>query len=364
MLALRTLCLSATKTVLIDMLPSEPLVSIITPVYNGAKYLAKCMSSVLSQRYSNWEYIVVNNCSNDTTLDIALGYETKDSRVRVVTNSHFAEVIDNHNIAFRQISPQSKYCKLVSADDWLYPEAIQSLVTLADCNPSLGILQGYVVTTSGVRSTGITVDANTFSGREIGRQYLLGQIDITAPSSLLYRSSIVRSMDPFFPGKNASADVEACLRCLQYCDFGVVPQIVSYERIHEEAVTARVRKLHSYLLDRIELVLQYGKVYLTRREMDTRLEQMLVNYYEVIAAALVNGKGREFRRYHQERLRQLGLRFYGGRLGRALSAKVLDLLLNPKQTVEKGLQRVFKPGLYIESMNESSTERQGLQVSK
>jgi glycosyltransferase involved in cell wall biosynthesis len=48
-----------------------PLVSILTPVYNGEKYLAECIRSVLAQTYQNWEYTIVNNCSTDKTLEIA-----------------------------------------------------------------------------------------------------------------------------------------------------------------------------------------------------------------------------------------------------------------------------------------------------
>ena len=52
-------------------LPKEPLVSVVTPVYNGEKYLEECIESVLNQTYKNWEYIILNNCSTDRTLEIA-----------------------------------------------------------------------------------------------------------------------------------------------------------------------------------------------------------------------------------------------------------------------------------------------------
>ncbi|MGN6463049.1 MAG: glycosyltransferase family 2 protein [Pseudolabrys sp.] len=49
----------------------EPLVSLVTPVYNGETYLRDCIESALSQTYKNFEYIIINNCSNDGTLAIA-----------------------------------------------------------------------------------------------------------------------------------------------------------------------------------------------------------------------------------------------------------------------------------------------------
>ena len=46
-------------------------VSVVTPVYNGAEFLAECIESVLAQTYTNWNYTIVNNCSTDETLAIA-----------------------------------------------------------------------------------------------------------------------------------------------------------------------------------------------------------------------------------------------------------------------------------------------------
>ena len=64
----------------------QPLVSVLTPVYNGEKFLAECIESVLAQDYQHWEYHIVNNCSTDGTLRIAQSYADKDPRIRVTTN--------------------------------------------------------------------------------------------------------------------------------------------------------------------------------------------------------------------------------------------------------------------------------------
>src|SRR4030067_2974473 len=117
---------------------AEPLVTVLTPVYNGEGYLAECIESVLKQDYRHWEYIIVNNCSTDRTLEIASSYASRDPRIRIVTNPSFVGVIENHNIAFGLIPIDSKYCKVVSADDWLAPECLSSLVRVAEAFPSVG----------------------------------------------------------------------------------------------------------------------------------------------------------------------------------------------------------------------------------
>ena len=63
----------------------QPLVSILTPVYNGERYLRDCIDSVLAQDYQNWEYHIVNNCSTDGTLQLAESYAAKEPRIRVLT---------------------------------------------------------------------------------------------------------------------------------------------------------------------------------------------------------------------------------------------------------------------------------------
>jgi glycosyltransferase involved in cell wall biosynthesis len=92
-----------------------PLVSIVTPVYNGEPYLKACIESVLTQSYNNFEYVILNNCSSDKTLEIASGYAARDHRVTVHSNEQVLPIIANHNKAFSLINPMSRYCKVVSA---------------------------------------------------------------------------------------------------------------------------------------------------------------------------------------------------------------------------------------------------------
>jgi glycosyltransferase involved in cell wall biosynthesis len=320
---------------------SEPLVSIVTPVYNGAEYLRECIESVLAQTYQNWEYVIVNNCSTDNSLEIAEHYEARDKRIKVTTNTQFVGLIENHNIAFRLISPQSKYCKVVSADDWIYPEAVSRLVELAEKNPTVGLVASYAISDEGIPTMGVPHSISVFPGRDICRRYLLGSVDSFAtPSTVLYRADLIRSRESFLPGPAPNADLAMCFICLQECDFGFVHQILSFQRIHSAAVSDRLRKLNGFLVDRIQFLSEYGSVFLSEAERKKRWAESLEEYNAYLATGVVNGWDREFWQFHQQRLSCFGYSIYSWRLAKAVASKVVDLVLNPKQTAEKVARRL------------------------
>ena len=212
---------------------SQPLVSVVTPVYNGAKYLVECIESVLSQTYQNWEYIIVNNCSTDATLEIAEKYAASERRIRVVTNSSFVNVIENHNIGFRLISKESAYCKIVCADDWIYPECLSRMVEVGEKHPSAAVIGAYVVSSRGVTLAGLPVGKSIFSGYDVCRSHLFGGPEVMgAPSAVLYRSEVIRKREDFFPGTAPSADAAVYYEILRDWDFGFVHQILSFESVH------------------------------------------------------------------------------------------------------------------------------------
>src|SRR3954469_16946223 len=100
----------------------QPLVSVVTPFFNTADYLGECIESVLRQTYSRFEYILVDNQSTDGSSEIAARFAKRDPRIRLIRNATFLDQVPNYNGAIRQISPDSKYLKVVLADDLIFPE--------------------------------------------------------------------------------------------------------------------------------------------------------------------------------------------------------------------------------------------------
>jgi len=109
----------------------EPKVSIIIPVYNAEKYLRRCIDSVLGQEYRDFELLLVNDGSTDTSGVICEEYAKKDHRVRV-THKENTGVSDTRNLAISQA--RGKYLQFVDSDDWLTSDATRLLVKAAEEN--------------------------------------------------------------------------------------------------------------------------------------------------------------------------------------------------------------------------------------
>jgi len=332
---------------------SEPLVSVVTPVYNGAQYLRECIESVLAQTYSNWEYIIVNNCSTDGTLQIAEEYARQDDRMRLYSNDTFLDIIANHNRAFRLISRQSKYCKQVSADDWIFPECLTRMVTVAEANPSVGIVGSYQLSGDIVKWQGFQYPQTVVSGREMGRRnFLQRQVFVKGqpllgfgdPTSLMYRSDTVRRSAAFFPNSSPHADTSACFEILQHSDFGFVYQVLSYERNHAESQSSASQRVNRQLPQNLSDLLHYGSAYLCENELERQVCETLKRYQRFLAVNyFLESRGKEFWDHHKGRLRELGYPLTYFALLKAAVLTVLQESVNPLQAIEKVWRHVF-PG--------------------
>ena len=283
--------------------PAQPLVSVVTPVYNTAEYLAECMESVLRQTYSHWEYIVVDNCSTDGSLEIARAYEARDSRIRVVAADDFVGGAENANRALREISPDAGYCKVLHADDWLFPECLERMVELAESHPKVGVVSAYRLEEAKVTLDGIPYAMSVFPGREIARSTLLGgpyPYLFGSPTSVLIRSDLVRRHDPFYNVETLfQHDQEACYEILQESDFGFVHQVLTFTRRPETAGFAYWERVGAELPGQIDLHLKYGPVYLEKAEFERRLAVLLVHYGLLLLRSLPKLADGDLRTYQR-----------------------------------------------------------------
>jgi glycosyltransferase involved in cell wall biosynthesis len=288
----------------------QPLVSVVTPVYNGEEYLGECIESVLGQTYANWEYIIVNNCSTDSTLEIANHYASKDSRIRVANNDVFLNQVQNLNNSLRQISRYSSYVKMVLADDWIYPTCIQEMVGIAESDPEIGLVSSYRLVHNKVKSDGLPYSRNIFDGREIGRRYIINQRNhFGSETSLLFRADLVRDSDPFFKEDEYHTDTSACLRIMTNSKFGFVHQILSYTRRSniELSATSFSLKYDTYSLSHLEFLMKYGTYFLTEKENLSEQKKHMYIHYRIMIRMIFSLCGRDVFNYHLQEIKKIGI---------------------------------------------------------
>ena len=115
----------------------NPKISILTTVYNREKYLVACIDSVLASSYQDWELIIVDDVSTDTSLAIAKSYEKKDARIKVYVNDKNLGDYPNRNKAASYA--KGKYIKYLDADDLIYPRGLEVMVHAMEQFPEAGL---------------------------------------------------------------------------------------------------------------------------------------------------------------------------------------------------------------------------------
>jgi glycosyltransferase involved in cell wall biosynthesis len=321
-----------------------PLVSVMIPVYNGEASLAQAIRSVLEQTYRPFDLTIVNNCSTDRTRAIAEEFAAQDHRVRVHDNTDFLSVVENHNRAFTLVTPEAKYCKILGADDWLFPHCLAELVRVAEAHPTVGMVTSYVLCGARIGWDGLPYPSTFVPGREVCRLRLLHNVKVFGgPSASLLRASIVREKRPFYQPGNYHGDTEAYLDLLRDHDFGFVHQVLSYNKKGEESRTTHyLRRVNSYPAADVSEITKFGPVYLTPAEQAVRLREVTRAYYRFLGRSVLEFRGREFWHYHLTHMRELGIRVRYPRVALHALARVLDVLLNPKRTVEGMLRRMAR----------------------
>lgn len=312
----------------------EPFVSVVTPFHNTAPYLAQCIESVLAQTYSNFEYILADNCSTDGSGEIAARYARRDSRIRLMHFSELVPQVPNYNRALQRISPDSAYCKIVQADDSIFPDCLKSMVAVFEKSESIGLVSSYDLKGDVVRGSGFPRDASMLPGKDAARNYLRGGAYVFgSPTTVMYRSSLVRGQDSFYKEGLLHEDTEKCLEILEKWDFGFVHQVLSCLRTDNESISSSARAFQPGALDHYVILQRYAPVFLSQQEAAQLRKKSKLEYYSVLAQQAIRLRPPAFWRYHKQGLSTLGERLDLPTLVIGIFKEFLWMLANPGTTV-------------------------------
>ena len=316
---------------------AEPFVSVVTPFYNTDPYLAECIESVLAQRYSNFEYILVNNHSTDASREIAQKYADRDGRIKLIDTDTLLPQVQNYNHALRQISPQSRFCKLVQADDWILPDCLASMVSIADSDPSIALVGAYGQIEERVHFYGLPLGSSVFAGKDVCRKFWAeGLYVFGSPTCVLYRSDLLRSRHDFYDSRSPLEDADICFELLKKWNFGFVHQVLTFTRRQNESIHTELSRYDQQPLLKLMTLLRHGQACLEPSDFERLRSAVTRDYTRSLGSNIVKGIGLAsgFQRFHAQGRACCDVEPSWTRVAGYAVVAALDLLLNPKSTAE------------------------------
>lgn len=325
-----------------------PRVSVVTPFYNTAPYLAGCIESVLAQSHGDFEYVLVDNHSTDGGGEIAARYAARDRRLRVVSPPSFVGQVPNYNFALGQIAPDTRYVKLVQADDAIFPRCLTEMVALAQAHPTIALVSAYRLFGTELQPGGLSHTRTFFTGKDACRVVLKDGIYLFGSSTtVMFRADCVRTRTPFFIEGRLFEDAEVCFDLLAEHDFGFVHQILSYTRTDNDSLWAGMRAYDGWLLARRNQVAQYGRRFLTDEEFADVWRKRDRQYRSFLAQAWLEGRDDGFWKFHRLGLATVGDALDRGQLVRDTARAALGYALSPSRlgaVLRRRLRRSSTPG--------------------
>lgn len=173
------------------------LVTIITPFYNSREYFGNTFKSVISQTFTNWEWIIVDDCSTDGSSDFLKGIEERDSRIRVIFSEKNGGSAVARNIALGMAN--GRYITFLDSDDILDENYLQSQVQFIRGNGPI-ITAGYRRDKDGIITTFMPRDSISFTDALKGNDMscLTTMYDRTVIGEVRFHEDFIRDEDYVF----------------------------------------------------------------------------------------------------------------------------------------------------------------------
>ncbi len=245
------------------MVASEQRISVCLPIYNGGKYLAEAIESVLAQSHKNFELLVSDDRSNDSSAEIVRKYANQDGRIVYWCNESNLGIFANYNECIKRAT--GSIIKLFAQDDVLEPNCLAVMLEQLLANDKLALITAartvidqHGQQTSVERFFDKTI---TINGFDVIRDYMRTFVYRTGtPSQVMFRKSSAGA--GFNTLYTLSGDIEYFLRILQSGDFMYLDEALVRFRRHSESVTALALKNMSFVSDAFRLSQTFGH-YLT-----------------------------------------------------------------------------------------------------
>lgn len=279
---------------------SKELISVIIPVYNVENYVGRCIDSVINQTYRNIEVIIVNDGSEDESLDIVRKYEKKDSRIKVF-NKENGGLSSARNVGLD--NAKGKYIVFVDSDDYMHPQMIEVLyANLIEKRADISVCDFYWIFDGDTVEEDITNHPVAYENNEVLYRMILDELRTVVAWNKLYKAEIFDKLR--YPVGKLHEDefiihkiLEQCKRCV-YTDAklyyyikraGSITASHSFKNVYDtevafcERLLWAIEKKDKRLADWcFNCVINEGNCIINQKELDD-YEKKIVTVKQIIA---------------------------------------------------------------------------------
>lgn len=227
------------------------LVSIITPTYNASKFIERTIESIRAQTYENWELLITDDCSTDSTRDIVQKYCEEDSRIKLfkLDKNFGAGVARNNSIK----EARGRFIAFCDSDDRWYPEKLEKQIGFLLEKECAFTYTSYLTCNETGENNGIVVCRSHETLGSLMRDDKIGCL------TMLYDSHKVGKV--YMPSLRKRQDWAMKLRVLQKCKnaFGIKEPLAIY-RLRSDSISRNKRSLVKYNIKVYQEVFGWSKV--------------------------------------------------------------------------------------------------------
>jgi glycosyltransferase involved in cell wall biosynthesis len=240
---------------------AQPLVAIVTPVYNSEAYLKATMQSVQKQTYSNIVHVVLDNCSTDSTGAIIEQFGNQRIKVISARNDELIPIYENWNNALRMVPAEAAYVKILCADDLIRSDCISRFVAIAESDQRIEVVLSHDVFGENVHRANLSSESTVFDGIAIARAALNESINWLPYHHLFIRLHDQDRCAPIFEATPLFFDYVAVFSRLCRGKLAYLHEPLVYSRWHKDSETSKyLRERESDpLLTRFDIITTYGR---------------------------------------------------------------------------------------------------------
>ena len=210
-----------------------PKISVIMPVYNAEVYVSQAIESILNQSYKNFEFIIINDASNDKSLDIINSYKFKDKRIKIITldNNQGIAIALNNGIAIAQ----GEYIVRMDADDISLPYRLDKQLNFMESNRTCGV-SGSWLETIDRKGNSLDVWKGSLTHENIKSELLFNSA-LYHPT-IIFRREIFSSIKQIYnPDFVPAEDYELWSRLSSITKLANIPEILIRYRVHDKNIS-------------------------------------------------------------------------------------------------------------------------------